>query len=253
MWFYFSNIKNWIFHKFGCKRNVQLEQINIMERLSHEMRTWLTGIVGYSEYVESSSSEPMVNFTAKIIWESSLCLTRTSNSFFELHRLKLGHLKPDPSSFSCSELVRDVVRTHQRKALDQTVNLEFTCTAETFSVYMYADVIMVRQITDALIFGAVQSSKQGDSIHVDISLDVNQIYMVLKLTISELTFDTSKNKLFAEFWGNDNYKFHLQEGPGVELALTTELIHLLQGNVEHQVRPSKNQILVVRLPMRFKN
>jgi signal transduction histidine kinase len=171
MQFSLSRAKSWIDRKFSCKRGDSRNQSDLMERLSHELRTSLTGIVGYSEFVESSSTEPMVNFTAKIIRESSLNLARASNSFFDLHRLELGQIQIDPSSFSISELVRDVVRIYQKQALEQTVRLTFACTPETFFTEIFSDAKQVHQVVDALIFGAVQSAGKENSIHVDLSLD----------------------------------------------------------------------------------
>jgi signal transduction histidine kinase len=252
MQFYLFRAKNWICRKFRCKRSASRKQSNLMDRLSHELRTSLTGIVGYSEFVESSSAEPMVNFTAKIIRESSLSLARASNSFFDLHRLELGQIQIDPTTFSISELVRDVVRIYQKQALDQTVRIAFTCSAETFFCEMFSDAQRVHQVVDALIFGAVQSSKKGSSIHVDLSIDEDKSYVRLMLIAVGAPSDGSHEELNKKFWNGECYKFRLQAGPGVELALAQALIYFLQGYAEYQVRPGEHPRLIVWLPLRYK-
>lgn len=93
MRFCLSQFKKWLCQSFVCKKSVDQTQSELIERLSHELRTSLTGIVGYSEFVESNATEPMVNFTAKIIRESSHGLARASNAFFDLYRLNLGQVK----------------------------------------------------------------------------------------------------------------------------------------------------------------
>jgi signal transduction histidine kinase len=223
-----------------------------MERLSHELRTSLTGIVGYSEFVESSSAEPMVNFTAKIIRESSLNLARASNSFFDLQRLELEQITMDSSSFSISQLVRDIVRIYQRQALDQAVSLAFTCSAETSFLEIFSDAKRVHQVVDALIFGAVLSAGKGNSIHVDLSLDEDESYVKLIVSTRGAFSGGSQEELFKIFWNSERYKFRLQAGPGVELALSKALIYFLQGDVEYQVRPSDPPRLIVRLPLLYK-
>ena len=252
MQFFLSRAKNWIYRKFRCKRSASRKQSNLMERLSHELRTSLTGIVGYSEFVESSSAEPMVNFTAKIIRESSLNLARSSNSFFDLHRLELGQIQIDITTFSISDLVRDVVRIYQKQALDQTVSLAFACSAETFFSEMFSDAQRVHQVVDALIFGAIQSAGKENSIHVDLSLDEDKSYMKLMLITVGASSDGLQEELFKKFWNGERYKFRLQAGPGIELALAKALIYFLQGYVEYQVRPSEHPRLIVRLPLRYK-
>jgi signal transduction histidine kinase len=90
---FLSRIKDGLMRPFVRNRLSAINQAELMARWSHEMRTSLTGIVGYSEYLESISTEPMVNFTAKIIKESSLGLARASNAFFDLHSIESGKLK----------------------------------------------------------------------------------------------------------------------------------------------------------------
>jgi two-component system, sensor histidine kinase RetS len=244
-----SRFKSWVFHTLNCKQDDSKNHSQLMERLSHELRTSLTGIVGYSEFVESTSAEPMVNFTAKIIRESSQNLARASNSFFDLYRLEQGQVKQDCSVFSISELVRDVVRLTQKQALERDVNLFFTCSTETFLLDMYADAQRVRQIVDALVFGAVQSAGQGQSVHVDVSLDADKSLMKLMLVSLDALPGDAPVGLLKEFWHSGHYKFRLQEGPGVELALAKSMIYFLKGQAEYQVSASQPPRLVVKLPM----
>lgn len=247
-----SYLKRWVLLKFKCQSAISRNQSDLMERLSHELRTSLTGIIGYSEFVESSSTEPMVNFTAKIIRESSLSLARSSNSFFDLHRLGLGQIQVVCSTFSIGKLVRDVVQVHQKQALDQGVTLVFTCPDETFFVDMNADEQRVHQVVDALIFNAVQSVGQGKSIHVNIFLDEDKHYLKLVIISLDGPIDSERVHLLQEFWNGEHYKFRLQAGPGVELALTKELIHLLQGDADYQIDSNELSRLMIRLPMQYK-
>jgi len=252
MRFCLSRFKAWTSRVFACKSVDSKNQSELMERLSHELRTSLTGIVGYSEFVESSSAEPMVNFTAKIIRESSQGLVRASNSFFDLHRLAQGQIQADCSKFSISELVRSVVRLHQKQAIERDVNLIFTCPAETVLLEIYADTQRVRQVVDALVFGAVQTAGKGKLIHVDVSLDDEKKYIKLMLISLDLSTDRAQIELLKEFWCNERYKFRLQEGPGVELALAKTLIYFLQGSAEYSYVSDELPRLIVKLPMCYR-
>ncbi len=251
MRFSWSQLKAWFFPACKCKHDTQEKnQYQLIERLSHELRTSLTGIVGYSEFVESTSTEPMINFTAKIIRESSQGLARTSNSFFDLHRLTEGQLMLKQSSFSISNLLRDVVRDHQKLALEREVNLYSTCADETFLLEMNSDEQRVRQVLDALVFAAVQQAGKEQSVHVDVSFDEGKNYVQFVLNSSAVVIDHSQINLFKEFWANTAYTFRLQEGPGVELALARALIRLMNGYVTYDALGLDDRIqLVVNLPM----
>ncbi len=94
-----SRIKDWLMQSIVRSTDVTVNQAELIARFSHEMRTSLTGIVGYSEFVESTSTEPMVNFTAKIIRESGQNLARTSNAFFDLQSIESGQLSSTALGF----------------------------------------------------------------------------------------------------------------------------------------------------------
>lgn len=247
--FLLSRFKSWIFHARTRERDVINMDSQLMERLSHELRTSLTGIVGYSEFVESTSAEPMVNFTAKIIRESSQNLARTSNSFFDLHRLEQGQMQVECSNFSISDLVRDVVRLNQTVATERGVHLFATCSEDTYLSQMNSDAQKVRQVMDALVFAAVQSAASGQSVQVDVSLDEAKHLMRLVLTSQVPFYGSAQHQLLKDFWHSKCYQFRLQEGPGVELALAKEMIAFLRGEAEYLSTPQKPSQLVVKLPM----
>ena len=251
MRFCISQIRDRLVDAFSCKRNAYKDQSELMERLSHELRTSLTGVVGYSEFVESTSTEPMINFTAKIIRESSQSLVRSSNSFFDLHRLELGQLQLDCSSFSLGELVRDVVRGNQKQAQGLSVNLDFACDNNIYFLEMTTDKKRVKQIADALIYGAIQSAGKGNSIHVHLALTNEKQAMNLLISTSEVLADAANTRLLQKFWSTDHYKFRLQEGPGVEMAFAKAMIYSLQGRAEYRIASNENSRLMVTLPMHF--
>lgn len=251
MRFCLSHMRNWLCQKWAPQKPVAQTQPELMERLSHELRTSLTGIVGYSEFVESSATEPMVNFTAKIIRESSLGLARASNAFFDLYRLNSGQIKIEPSVFAVNEEVRSVVRAHQKQALDHDVNLIFTCSAENFPLEIDADVQKVRQVVDALIHWAIHLVDKQQSIHVDISGDEDSQAVKLMIIFSDTLISNAQTELLQDFWTNDAYKFRLQEGPGVELAFAKALIALLQGDVVYRTAFNELPRLELRLPVEY--
>jgi len=240
-----SRLKSWIFHEHDV---VSIDS-QLMDRLSHELRTSLTGIVGYSEFVESTSAEPMVNFTAKMIRESSQNLARTSNSFFDLYRLEHRRMRVECSVFSISTLVTEVVRLNQKFALERDVNLFSTCSRDTYLSHMNSDAQKVRQVIDAIVFAAVQSAAAGQSVHVDVSIDENKRFMKLVFISFNPLSSSSQNQLFKDFWHNKSYQFSLQEGPGIELALAKKMIYFLRGQVEYLSLSNKSSNLIVKLPI----
>lgn len=208
--------------------------------------------MGYSEFIERSSTEPMVNFTAKIIRESGLSLARTSNAFIDLNRLEFGQLKVNCSTFHFNELVSDLVELYQSQSLDLDLDITFTCYSDCSFIEMYSDEKLIRQIVDALIFNSIICSKEAKSLRVDIF--ISDCGNLVKLVLIEriLPLSEARIQLLKNFWNSMKYKYELQEGPGVELAFVKALINHLQGCVEFQSLTENNSQLIVMLPLNYK-
>lgn len=250
MLLFLSRIKDCLMRPFVRTPLGVIDQAELMARLSHEMRTSLTGIVGYSEFLESTSTEPMVNFTAKIIKESSQGLARVSNSFFDLQNIESGKLKLNKTWFSIRELVRNAIQMHQSLAREFNISLLFTCSNDLFLIEMYADVLRMRQVLDALIYGAIQSTSKGESIHIDIMLDSLKTDVIIKIIFPDTRVDSAQIELCKQFWGGDQYNFKLQEGPGIEMALAKRLIYFMQGVAVYRASKRHPPELIVSLPIR---
>lgn len=201
MRFFLSRINDLLVKPLARRPAVKMHQAELMARLSHEMRTLLTGIVGYSEFVESTSTEPMVNFTAKIIRESSQELVRASNAFFDLQSIESGRLKLNCTWFSIHDLMCNAVHMHQSMARERDVGLLFTCSDDLFLIEMYADLMRVRQVVDVLIFCAIQSARKGESVHIDMMLDRLRSSVTIKMIFLDGHADAAQTELLKEFWG----------------------------------------------------
>jgi K+-sensing histidine kinase KdpD len=185
----------------------------------------------------------MVNFTAKIIRESGMALVRTSNSFFDLESIYNQKLRLQNIDFVVSTLVWDVVKSYQKNARERKVSLGLTTSDDVMTLMVHMDEVRVRQLLDALIFDAVQSAEAWSSIHVDLALNANKTHWVLTVAPSDIPIDGVD--LRYAFWATSNYKLRLQAGPGIELALTKELIALLGGTVTYQIGRSEAPRLCV--------
>lgn len=206
----------------------------LLARLSHEMRTSLTGIIGYAEFLEAGTAEPMMNFTAKIIRESGLNLVRSSNSYIDLQYLQRGELRLTCKRFLLSDVVRDVATRNHKKALERDVRLVLNCSEAAQSTWINTDRDRLTQALDALVFHAVEASEKWHVIRLELSVGERHDCLLLSIETAYDPRDQSQSDLVAEFWRDDDYRFRLQQGPGVELALAKALLQSLGVKAAYQ-------------------
>lgn len=219
---------------FAGKRDASLstmDKTQLIERLSYEWRTSLTGVVGYAEFLEAGSTEPMMNFTAKVIRESGLVLTRVTAAYIDLHHLQQGQLPLNCLKLDLSSVVEEVVDKARPNAQEHDVRLVLHCAAQAQEMWIYSDLVRIRQVVDAILFNLIQQVSKWSFIYIS---------LVSNERGPELIFEYSSPKLSGvdlheQFWSREDYCFQLQSGPGVELAFIKELIRFLGASVKYEV------------------
>jgi signal transduction histidine kinase len=234
---------------FLSKKEAPSIRPELINRLSHELRTSLTGIVGYAEFLEAGSQDPMMNFTAKIIRESGRSLTRTSQSFFDLYLLTQQKLNLNSSPFVLSELTQNVVNKCQELAVERDINLVLEASDRAIGVILFSDAVRVHQVLEALIYSLLQASERWSLIRVQLEFNQVRQWLDVSFVSSGATASSVQNDLYKQFWNADDYRLRLQEGPGVELVLAKALIHFLNGLVWFESSDACPFRLVVRFPL----
>ena len=222
---------------------------DLVSRLSHEMRTSLTGIVGYAEYIEAGAEPAMVNFTAKIIRESSQELARSVQSFIDLYQAMLT-----PSHLRCAEFVaakeiHALIQKNQAQAHQLDVSLLFNVSDDVLSVTLRSDLDRFTKMLEALIGGALVSATRGAVLVVALSLRSEQ--QAIELAIYEVggADKSAQSKWLQQFWNEPHYVYQMQEGPGVDLALAKALLISLKGQAEFKSIKGQGDQLRLLLPL----
>ena len=222
---------------------------DLVNRLSHEMRTSLTGIVGYAEFIEAGAEPAMVNFTAKIIRESSQELARSVQSFIDLYQVMLA-----PSHLLCKEFVaakeiHALVQKYQAQAHALDVSLIFNGADDVLSVTLRSDLERFTKMLEALIGGALVSATRGAVLVVALSLRSEQ--QAIELAIYEVggADKSVQSKLMQQFWSEPDYIYKMQEGPGVDMALAKALLISLKGQAEFKSVKGQGDQLRLLLPL----
>lgn len=222
---------------------------DLVSRLSHEMRTSLTGIVGYAEFIEEGAEPAMVNFTAKIIRESSQELVRSVQSFVDLYQVMLTSSQLRCSEFSVAKELHALIQKHQAHAHQLDVSLIFNCPDEALLINLRSDLERFTKMFEALLGAAMVSATRGAMLVVALSLRTEQ--QAIELAMYELggTDKPAQSRLLQQFWSDPNYVYKMQIGPGVDMALAKALLVSLKGHAEFKSVKGQGDQLRLLLPL----
>lgn len=222
---------------------------DLIDRLSHEMRTSLTGIVGYAEFIEEGSEPALVNFTAKIIRESSQDLVRSVQSFVDLYQTDVAPPKQSASEFSPAETIHILVQEYQVQAEQLNVSLIFNCTDEAQLLKMRSNAEQFTKLLQALMSEALRGATRGAMVVVALRVLAKDKCLEVKLHELGGVSKSRQSRLMQQFWNEPHYVFKMQEGPGIEMALAKALVVRLQGQAHFQSVKGEGDQLRLTLPI----
>jgi signal transduction histidine kinase len=223
---------------------------SFMASLSHHLRTPLNGIMGYAEYIHSSSQEPMVHFTSKIILENSLEMLHLVNGMLDLNKIKEGQLQLSVTAFDVYDLSESVRQLHQARATRLNIQLQLSTNQQT-TLKMTADPYRLRQVLNHLVDNAITFNRPKGEVNLQLMHDEAGGTMTFTVTDTGLGIArdvedqlfTDLSALGADFPATD------KTGTGLGLKLSHQLVQLMGGKLDYRTEAGVGSSFFFTLPM----
>lgn len=188
-------------------------QKELIGNISHDLRTPLTMIAGYSEVMRDIPGE-MTAENMQIVIDETNRLSSLVNDMLDLSRLTGGKREIRRTLFSLTECVRETVRRFSKLKSVQGYTVTFTADRD---VYVNADETLILQVIYNLVSNAVNYT--GDDKSVEILQDVKD--GICRITVSD-TGDGIPPEKLPYIW--DRYyrtgDFHKRAVCGTGLGLS---------------------------------
>jgi PAS domain S-box-containing protein len=221
----------------------------LLANMSHEVRTPLTGILGFAELLEEELDNPEHLILAQSIRSSGKRLLYTLNSIIELSRLEADKIEIYKRKLDLKESLMQLMRRFKPEA--EAKGLAFNLEVEIEANSLHLDSSLFNQIMINLIDNAIKFTKNG-SIKIVVEKEDDELKSFIVIKIIDTGIGISKNNLktiFKEFkqesegWGRSH------EGIGLGLSLVKRMTELMSGSVSVQSEKSKGSTFTVRFPI----
>jgi len=198
---------------------------------SHQLRSPLTAIKGYSSMILEGSFGP-IKETAKEavhrIFESSQRLVVVIEDFLNITRIELGKMKYEISDFDMEKTVKtiagELANTAQRRNLQLDINIPK-------GAYMvHADFGKVSQAVQNLIDNAIKYTEPGGKINVSLTRVEDKTRLAVKDSGIGISPEGMK-KLFEKFSRAEDGSTVNTIGTGLGLYVAKEIIEAQGGKI----------------------
>ncbi len=234
----FQNVTNQKINE-KLKRNVELARKaadmreQFLANMSHEIRTPMTGIMGMIDFLLKSKLDDKQKDYALTIKNSSESMLNIINDILLVSKIDAGKLEIKPATFHVSKAIEDAKKLFQPLIRQKKLNL-ITEISDEIPIYITADQNRVKQVMTNLLSNAVKFTDKGSiTIHVSKTWQENK-NINIKIEIIDTGIGISKTnqkKLFTKFSQVDSSFTRNQEGLGLGLTISKELVELMNGEI----------------------
>jgi two-component system sensor histidine kinase BaeS len=199
---------------------------NFLLSVSHELKTPLTAIRGYSEGLADGAFDP--DEAARIISLEAGRLERLVRDLLDLARMNRSEFSVQSEPVDLAEIAREAVRRHEAAARGFGVTLA----AEGGEAWVDADADRVLQVVSNLIENALRETPEGGSVIVRAEPD----RMIVKDTGPGISAEDVPHA-FERFYLYDKADKNRPLGSGLGLAIVRQLADAMGGSVTVQSGP----------------
>jgi PAS domain S-box-containing protein len=221
-------------------------------QVSHDLRTPINAIVGLSNLLELSISNPMklkeYIGTLKLTTQQ---LLDTINNMLDISRLESNQVQLENIAFKPTEIVEEIVGIHtvRSEEKDMEIRVENSCNT---NLSLMGDPLRFRQVVMNLVSNAVKFTKRG-AVTISLSCDHNsapdRAHLQLKVSDTGIGIPTSQQgMIFNKFTHGDTSVTRKYGGTGLGLAITKSLVELMKGDITVSSVEGKGSTFSVHIP-----
>jgi DNA-binding response OmpR family regulator/nitrogen-specific signal transduction histidine kinase len=248
----------------------KLQEIDHMKsrffaNISHEFRTPLTLILGPLSEMLMKKGEPSEKQGLKLMERSARRLQQLINQLLDLSKLESGKMILQVQETELLSFINRIVQSFESQAKIKRINLSFS--TELKFAYAWIDNEKMENIMNNLLSNAFKFTNKGGRIEVGIKNIPLNPPSEADFTISPLegelqggvcitVSDTGRgipldnqDHIFDRFYQVDDSYSKDEEGSGIGLALTKELVDLHLGRIEVKSEVGIGSTFSIYLPL----
>ena len=230
----------------GLERLNQLKS-EFVSMVSHEFRTALVGIQGFSEILMDESTGPDdVKGLATDINSDALRLNRMISEMLDLDRMEAGKVRINPKPVDINALVRDVVDRARASSSAHEIRIDL----DQALPIVNADPDRLIQVISNLVNNAVKYSPDGGEVKVGTALDNGQV----RVAVSDRGVGIAPeniSRVFGRYERFESNKTSKVVGTGLGLAISRQIIELHGGRIWVESKVGEGSTFQFTLPVRI--
>jgi signal transduction histidine kinase len=253
--------------RFEAKKLHEVDELKsrFFTNISHEFRTPLTLILGPSKQLSIELKDEKTKSKADLIHRSASKLNRLVDELLDISKIEAGEMKLKACPVNIVTLVSELAFSFHSLAERKKIAFNFNCDENEIIVYLdkdKADKILTNVLSNAFKF-----TPEGGKVEVAINCQAELVsassvqhkipkrvrdnnFVEISIRDTGVGIPADKlDKIFDRFFQVDGSHTREQEGTGIGLALTKELVDLHKGKILVESEEGKGSTFRIIFPL----
>lgn len=234
------------------KNITENEKLNSMRKefvanVSHELKTPLCSIKGYSETIldRDLEKEEITKF-AKVINDEANRMDRIVADLLQLSRFDYNKNVWNREKINVDDLTKQIVENMQYVALEKNHNLK--CVVNMIPGPIYADKDGISRVIINILSNSIKYTPDGGEITVYIGAAGGKAY--LKFVDNGIGIpEKDLKRIFERFYRVDKARSRQMGGTGLGLSIVKEIVEAHDGTIEIKSEAGVGTEVIVTLPI----
>lgn len=206
------------------ERQLLAERKELVDQISHEMKTPLGVIRAYAEGLQDETDETKKQKYSEIIITETERMSRLITTLLDLSALQTGASRLIPERFDFVEFLETVAG---RLLIDMPdANFELHYELPEHKVYVYADKARMEQVLDNLIVNAKKNVQPGGALKLSLLEQPGVLHFSIYNQGSQIPQENF-SKIWTKFYRDSNSKY---SGSGLGLAIVAQILSMQESD-----------------------
>lgn len=231
-------------------RNLLKSREQLISTVSHDLKTPLSTIVGYTELLGNSALTSKQSYFTTNIKNSSEYISRLVQDLLDFSQIEAGKINIERKPFSLAETITEVANNvqsvFQQKDIELLISID-----KKLNEPIIGDAFRLKQVLTNIIGNAYKFTQQGH-IKINATIDSKGKTAVISIEDSGIGIEKeSQDLVFEEFAQANESIEKTYGGTGLGLAISKKIISLLGGQLYLKNSSKNGSCFEINLPVLF--
>ena len=209
-------------------RKTSLDKVKFLSNLSHEIRTPINVIDGFSQVLIDSNDIDSMKEDAKDIRIASKELTEIIDGLIDIETIDNGKLELMPEDYNVNEMFDNVINISNSRIKDKNIKFISNIDKDIPEV-LFGDQAKLEQILLNIINNSIKYTKKGE-ISLNVDAVKSRLMCRLKISIKDTGSGMKQEEIDSIF--NENKRLENNDSEKLGLIVAKKLLELMNGKID---------------------